>query len=451
MINKAISDKVNDVFENKFDKKQKNAVNGILESWSSGDDFVFPIIDGPPGTGKSTVGTIAAIKYLIENPGNKVAYLCLTNFATDWAWYLLQSYGLTPQETVRLHYNPRLTDLKKGIVGCRSDLSDQSRREKEFLENCGILLCTIHGSSRPFSIQKKPKIIVDEFSQVSPPMFFSMLYKAYKTNPDGYALLGDPIQLPVITTQPMLTPNIGAYIMQRKIYDPHQLTIQHRMHEKICDAVNSIRQREFNTYKLDTAKSVRERDLSKLGYIWDKSKTPKDLQEIVDPSQPVVFINTDNIGSEKKILNSTSNTGEAEFAINLAKAINDSYSDNKGNKLMPMILSPYSAQIGELRQLLPSNLQWYDSQQPSCSTIYRSQGREYPCVILSFVRNNPNGFIGFLDKFELRAQSYVACSRAKAKLIILYSFNTFLGHDHRAFEALNASEGLKVDARGRTA
>jgi superfamily I DNA and/or RNA helicase len=449
LINKNVVDKINHIFNDLFDSKQRNAVDGILEQWNSGDDFVFPIIDGPPGTGKSTVGTVAAAKYLLENSDNKITYLCFTNFATDWAWNMLQSYGLTSKYVIRLHHNPRLTDLSKGIIGCKSDLSDQSRREKENIKNCGILLCTLHGSSRSFNVQNKPKIIIDEFSQVSPPMFFSVLYKAYNTNPNGYALLGDPIQLPVISTQPMLTPNIGVYIMQRKIYDPHQLTLQHRMHEKICDAINSIRQREFNTYKLETAKDVRDRDLSQLGYNWDKNKTPIDLQEILDPAYPVVLVNTDSCGVEKKVLNSTFNGGEAQFALRLAKAVNNSFKDHNGIKLMPMMLSPYAAQIGELRQLSPPDLQWYDSQQPSCTTIYRSQGREYPCVIISMVRNNPGGYIGFLDRFELKAQTYVACSRAKAKLIVLFSFSTFLDHDHRNFEALYSTDVLKVDAKGR--
>ena len=51
-----------------------------------------------------------------------------------------------------------------------------------------------------------------------------------------------------------------------------------------------------------------------------------------------------------------------------------------------------------------------------------------------FVRKNPTKTIGFLDDLVLKAQTYVACSRAQGKLVSLLSFNTFLGAGHRAFE-----------------
>ena len=61
-------------------------------------------------------------------------------------------------------------------------------------------------------------------------------------------------------------------------------------------------------------------------------------------------------------------------------------------------------------------------------TIYKAQGREYPFVIVSFARKNPIQTIGFLAEPELRAQTYVACSRAMAKLVLLFSFSTFQGY-----------------------
>jgi len=447
-----IADRVDNVFNNMFNAEQRAATNAMLKTWESGDSFVLPIVDGPPGTGKTKVGTIAAAKYILENPGEKVTYLCFTHFATDWAWRALQDLDFTPDSVIRLHHNPELTDWKKGIVGCRSDLTPLSRVEKAKLSNCGILLSTLYGAKRAFALQSKPKIIIDEFSQVSPPMFFSILYRAYDCNPLGYALLGDPIQLPIITTQPNLLPNIGLYIMRRKMFDyePHRLVEQHRMHEKICQAVNSIRRQAFHTYPLKTAERVRHRDLTGLKYRWDENKTPKEFRQIIDPANPVVLVNTDECKPEDQIMGSTYNGKEAQFAVSLAEAIHNSFENQDGSRLVPVLLSPYAAQVGEIRRLLPSALRWYEQGQPSCITIYRSQGREYPCVILSLVRNNTTGFIGFLEKSEVKAQTYVACSRAQAKLIVLLSYKTFLGHAHADFEALYSSDVLRVDMSGNT-
>jgi hypothetical protein len=62
------------------------------------------------------------------------------------------------------------------------------------------------------------------------------------------------------------------------------------------------------------------------------------------------------------------------------------------------------------------------------------------------------GWIGFLKEPELRPLTYVACSRAQAKLIILLSFSTFLGHGYRDFEFLIdrcGSNALIINAEPR--
>ena len=113
---------------------------------------------------------------------------------------------------------------------------------------------------------------------------------------------------------------------------------------------------------------------------------------------------------------------EAQVAVEIAKAIHETYI--KGNKhLLPTIISPYAAQVNEIKK------RWKENNLPSSEnfviTAYHSQGKEYPCVIVSLVRKNPFRKIGFLDDEKLRAQIYVACSRAQAKLIILISRDTF--------------------------
>lgn len=438
MNNNSIEDKVEQVFDI-FDKNQKSAVGGILNNWNSDNgDFIFPIIDGPPGTGKTSVGTIAAAKYAMENKNAQVGYLCYTHYAVQKAREDLISYGFPNDKVVELHYDANIKRWDQGIFGCDSDLKSASLEEKRRLRECSVLLCTLHSSRRVFSTASRPKVIIDEFSQVSTPMFFSVLRKAFAQKgvsqgcyPDGYALLGDPIQLPVISTQPLLRPNIGVFIMQRKPHDNHQLVLQHRMHKDICEAVNQLRT-VSNASRIETAPDVMQRDLLQLGYSWNKGKTPPSLMEIIDPAKPLTIVNTDKCGEEEKMFGgSVKNINEAKLAVEIASAIHETYIDAKGRRLEPCILSPYSAQIGELRQGLPDHLKEVPI------TVYRAQGREYNCVIISFVRNNDQGYIGFLgSENEFKEQTYVACSRAQAKLIVLMSFRTFLNKGHTEFEAL---------------
>ncbi|GEM_PF-6561404 len=169
-----------------------------------------------------------------------------------------------------------------------------------------------------------------------------------------------------------------------------------------------------------------------LNYTWDKSMVNPKLRDIFDPSHPFVIVNTDGLGeNEQRVFRgSVKNVAEAKFAVNLSKMFHDSFKRADGVRLSPLILSPYAAQVNEIFGKLPPVLQ------ERCLTVYRAQGREYPCVIVSFVRKNPGKTIGFLDDLILKAQTYVACSRAQGKLVVLLSLDTFLGAGHRTFEYL---------------
>lgn len=420
----------------KANKRQRDAFDSILEGWQGErGDFVFPIIEGPPGTGKTTVGVLSAAQYVLDYDKSQIAYLTYTNDAAEKARGDFINLGFNAEEVIRLTSNPRERDWSCGIIGCNSFLTDLTPDESRRLKKASILISTLHGSGRIFKAHTRPLIMVDEFSQISPPLYFSTLSKVRRTtvyNPSGYVLLGDPNQLPVITSQPLLRPNVGVFVFARKNYQPHQLLIQYRMHQDICGVVNALRT-ALNTYPLETDKSVQKRTLIDLGYIQSGYEYPKDFQEILDPGNSCVIINTDKLPGWEEIGfgNSTYYPAEARLAALLAEILYKSYKHKDGHPLLPTILSPYNAQIGTIRSYLQNPIL------PGlCTTIYKAQGREYPCVILSFTRKNPMGWIGFLEKPELRAQTYVACSRAMAKLIILLSFSTFFGHGYRDFEFL---------------
>lgn len=434
-------------------KPQQDAIDSILEGWQGKrGDFIFPIIEGPPGTGKTRVGVLSAAQYVLEHDKPQIAYLTYTNYAAEKAREDFIRLRFNAENVIRLTSNPKERDWKRGIIGCSSFLTDLTPNEQRRLKKASILISTLHGSGRIFKVHNQPLIMVDEFSQVSPALYFSTLSKVRRTtvyNPSGYVLLGDPNQLPVITSQPLLRPNIGVFVFARKSYHPHQLTTQYRMHQYICEVVNALRA-ALNTYSLESDASVQKRTLNELGYIWNRDNSLTDFREILNPKNPCVIINTDNLPGWEEIGfgNSTYYAAEAMLAARLATALHQSYKrDVDGHSLLPTVLSPYNAQIGNIQSCLQNS-----QLQTQCTTIYKAQGREYPCVIISFTRKNPVGWIGFLKEPQMRAQTYVACSRAMAKLIILLSFSTFLGHGHRDFEFLMercSNNALIIDADPR--
>jgi len=213
------------------------------------------------------------------------------------------------------------------------------------------------------------------------------------------------------------------------------------MDEEICNAVNRIRQ-NLSPWRdsplLQPSNHVKDRDLERLGYRYTEIVSDglclnrEELKEFLDPSRTFVVINTDkllgSITEERTRSGSLRNIAEAEAAIDIAIAAYESYQSQE-EPLIPTIISPCNAQVNEIKERLGTRKPaYYNIFKDHIITAYSSQGKEYPMVIVSLVRNNPWRRIGFLEDEKLRAQVYVACSRAQAKLIVLMSRNTFGGN-----------------------
>jgi superfamily I DNA and/or RNA helicase len=249
----------------------------------------------------------------------------------------------------------------------------------------------------------------------------------------------------IIADSAMTTANVAEFIMSRHDIEGglNELTIQYRMHEEICNAVNRLRRELSRRLYLESrplkpANEVRYRTLESppFGYDWrgenirpGQCLDREILREVLDPSRTFVVINTDRIPNvrdeERTLSNSVRNVAEARAVVDIAIATYESYS-RMGENLSSTIISPYSAQVNEIMRELQERARVPNlSNEDRVITAYRSQGREYPFVILSLVRRNLDRKIGFLEDEVLRAQVYVACSRAQAKLVILMSRETF--------------------------
>jgi ATP-dependent exoDNAse (exonuclease V) alpha subunit len=437
-----------EAMESRLDNRQRLAAESILENPIQEDGFLLPIIDGPPGTGKTTVGVHASIRAILEGRIGGVIYVAPTNFAAMQAKYTFQKYVPDPRDVIWLNPRSSQKSWDEGIVGVRWDLSDLGLDEMRRLRRAPIIICTpymLGRIKRGYLRSSNIKVIIDEFSQIDPALFF-MIVSQTGANTDryvrgGYALLGDPLQLPVVTTQQELMENIAEFLISYRTIDGgfNALILQHRMHEEICNAVNRMRQ-ELSFWHgftpLEPSANVRYRDLRELGYEYAEQRVQDGqlldsemLREILDPSHTFVVINTDRLSGDSKEIRTKSgslrNIAEAKAAVDIAIATYQSYYQPQGTRLMPHIISPYNAQVNEIRERLRRSIS--HNIEDHVITAYSSQGREYPMVILSLVRNNPARKIGFLEDEKLRAQVYVACSRAMAKLVVLLSKNTFGG------------------------
>jgi len=444
-----IEDKLEEL-ERRLNSGQVDAVTSVLDEPMQDDGFLLPIIDGPPGTGKTTVGAYASLRGMLDGRIQSILYIAPTNFAALQAKRTFERLGVESSDVVWLNPRSSNRNWEKGIIGCRYDLLDLGPNDIRRLRNAPIIVCTPYMLGRVKRGQLRPsntKIIIDEFSQIDPALFFMIISRtganANRYLRGGYALLGDPLQLPVVTTQRELMQNVLEFILSHHTIDGglNSLIEQHRMHAEICNAVNRMR-KELSFWEdfhpLEPSSEVRLRDLFGLGYEYAEQNVKNGhcldseaLKEILDPSYTFAVVNIDKLpgstNEEPTPSGSWRNVAEAKAAVDIAVAAHRAYY-NQNQRLIPRIISPYNAQVCDIRNRLRRRPEATRIPLDDCViTAYKSQGREFPFVIVSLVRKNPDRRIGFLEDEKLRAQIYVACSRAQAKLVVLMSKETFGG------------------------
>jgi superfamily I DNA and/or RNA helicase len=169
---------------------------------------------------------------------------------------------------------------------------------------------------------------------------------------------------------------------------------------------------QFYEGKLQAAEEVAERRLEIAPAEVDAA-----LEEVLRPDRPLVFVNTSTAAKEHARHGSTSkeNPGEAALTKNIAEGLLQLGVHPRAVG----IITPYEDQVDLLRQsITTSGLQ--------IATVDGFQGREKDVILVSFVRSNPEGDIGFLE--DLRRLN-VSLTRARKKLILIGD-ETTLSHSH---------------------
>lgn len=118
------------------------------------------------------------------------------------------------------------------------------------------------------------------------------------------------------------------------------------------------------------------------------------------------------------------NPYEAETLLNLLNKLNK-YKDNN-----IVVLSPYNAQVEFIREALGKKLRKH----VQVSTVDSFQGQEADIVLLSLVRSNPSGQIGFLRQPN---RVCVALSRARWALYMIGNMETLQRGNKELWGAIN--------------
>ncbi len=442
-----------------LDESQIAAVSHAL----SAEDFA--IFHGPPGTGKTTT-VVELIRQAVRR-GDRVLACAPSNLAVDNMLERLISGG---ERAIRIGHPARvLPELREHTLdvqveshpdlklarewtkqawalrrqaskftrsappaGTRRDLREEakqllndarlmeSRLVEHLLDSATIVCATLTGLDNELLRDREFDLaVIDEAAQATEPPCWIPLLRSRRL-----VLVGDHCQLPpTVRSSEARQAGFHVSLMERLLVEhvsnapfivkdsqasrlrnvAQRLTTQYRMNESIMQFSSD----EFYESSLVAAESVRGHLLSDIPNVIPCSLTQTAIR----------FIDTAGSSCDERAEadgSSRDNPGEAEH---VARLVGDLITAGVASADIA-IISPYSAQVRLLRQLLPdANLE--------IDTVDGFQGREKEAIVISLVRSNLTGELGFLT--DTRRMN-VALTRARRKLLVIGDSSTLANH-----------------------
>lgn len=307
----------------------------------------------------------------------------------------------------------------------RALLGDARKMEtsaiQQILHSTPIVCSTLTGLDRDLLGDRRfDLLVIDEACQSTEPACWIPLAWA-----DRVVLAGDHCQLPpTVVSVEASRLGFGISLLERLVGQyqdtiTRRLDVQYRMHEQIM----AFSSNEFYEGTLIADLSVRQHRLCELPAVESTTLT----------EAPVTFIDTAGAGyDEEKEPDGESrlNPQEANLAANKVRQL--IAAGLRGEDIA--VIAPYAAQVRLLRKQLA------DVPGLEIDSVDGFQGREKEAVVLSLVRSNLEGEIGFL--VDIR-RTNVALTRARRGLIVIGDSATLAHHPFYArlceyFESIGA-------------
>ncbi len=432
---------------------QEHAVNEVLVSKD------VSIVHGPPGTGKTT--TLVEAIYETLKRETQVMVCAQSNMAVDWISEKLTDHGIpvlrignptrvndkmlsfTYERKFESHPDyPDLWSIRKAIRELREHkkkgesihqkiarLRDRAnelemRINGSLFDEARVIACTLVGSSSKLLVGKKfSTLFIDEAAQALEPACWIAIRRCHRL-----VLAGDHQQLPpTIKCYEAQLGGLGRTLMERIVENVPScvtlLKVQYRMNEQIMRFSSNW----FYKGEVEADQSVKNRSI--LDY-----DTP---MMWIDTSELSISGSDDDSGGEELPDYKESFVGSSYGRINKAEAelTLQTLTDyiNKIGKLRFLderldvgVISPYKVQTQYLRSLIRKRAEFKPFRNMiSVNTVDGFQGQERDIILISLVRSNDQGNIGFLN--DLRRMN-VAMTRARMKLIIIGDASTLCHH-----------------------
>jgi len=281
---------------------------------------------------------------------------------------------------------------------------------KEVIEKADVVLSTNSSAALEFIKDVEFDVaIIDEASQATIPSVLIPIAKAKR-----FVLAGDHKQLPptILSEEAKeLSETLFEKLIELYPYKAKMLEIQYRMNQKLMEFPS----REFYNGKIKADESVKNISLADL-----KVKEPffgEPWDSILKREEPLVFVDTAERRDKWERQRKGSTSRENPLEALLVKEIVERLLRMGIKEEWIGVITPYDDQVDLIRSLIGEEIEVH--------SVDGYQGREKEVIILSFVRSNEKGELGFLT--DLRRLN-VALTRAKRKLIAVGDSETLSNH-----------------------
>jgi len=449
---------------------QERAVNEVL--WAKD----VAIVHGPPGTGKTTTLVEAINETLMRE--SQVLVCAQSNMAVDWISEKLvdrginvlrignptrvndKMLGFTYERRFESHPDyPQLWAIRKAIRELRKNRKKGSenyhqkmdrlksraaeielRINAELFGEARVIACTLVGSAHHLlEGMKFGTLFIDEAAQALEAACWIPMRRASRV-----ILAGDHCQLPpTVKSIAALRAGLGKTLMERIAENKPEvvtlLKIQYRMNDEIMRFSSDW----FYGGKVESAPQIKYRSVLDYDHpiTWIDTSNEENQITIEGEDAPEDSASTSSsvsAANQNSDLNFKEQfVGESFGRINKAEAeltlltLAEYFTKIGKQRVLEEridvgIISPYRAQVQYLKKLIKK----YEFFKPyrrliSVNTVDGFQGQERDVILISLVRSNDEGQIGFLK--DLRRMN-VAMTRARMKLIILGNKDTMTKH-----------------------
>lgn len=315
--------------------------------------------------------------------------------------------GVSPR---RIRSMSRWLELNEKVNALLSEIQKKEDEIiKRIINDADVVLSTNSGAALDFLKDITFDVaVIDEGSQSTIPGVLIPVAKAKR-----FIIGGDHKQLPptILSEKAKeLSKTLFEGFITRYPQKSTMLLVQYRMNKKLMEFPN----REFYKGRLKADSSVENITIVDLGV---RPFDQNSFNSAILNDEPLVFLDTSSSPQKYERQRKGSESRENPFEVKIVAKIVDILIKAGAKEKWIGVISPYDDQIDLLKRRIQYDVEVH--------TVDGYQGREKEIVIISFVRSNPNGDLGFLT--DLRRLN-VSLTRAKRKLIAVGDSETLKAH-----------------------